>query len=51
MIDRGIIQHQVNGLVGKGGPQGVQKSLKCLGGGMVRFGDNNLARRGRHGAK
>lgn len=51
MMDFGIVQNQVNGLLGKGGPQGLQKGLECLGGGMVGLGNHDLARRGRDGPK
>ena len=51
MMNLGVIQHQMDGLVRKGGAKGFQESLKRLGRGLVGFGDNNLTRRGRDGAK
>ena len=44
MMDRGIVQYQVHGLVGKGDPQSVPKVLARLGGGTVRSADHDLAR-------
>ena len=51
VVNLGVIQHQMDGLGRKGGATGVQESLKRLGRGLVGFGDHNLTRRGRDGAK